>query len=156
VWAYYAPYLSAVGQPFLQAGQRVLPSPFGWQASLLLTLPIYDGGQRTGIAHERDADIAEARLQLEGTLRTARSEVRVAFAAMLYADEALARARDAATLARRAYDLAVVAYKAGATSNLEVIDAARQARDADSAAAIASDVARRARLDLLVTSGRFP
>ena len=65
-------------------------------------------------------------------------------------------AREAATLAKRAYDLAVVAYKAGATSNLEVIDAARQARDADSAAAIASDVARRARLDLLVASGRFP
>jgi outer membrane protein TolC len=75
---------------------------------------------------------------------------------MLHADEALASARDAAALAKRAYDLAVLAYKAGATTNLEVLDAARQARDADSAAAAASDVARRARLDLLVASGRFP
>jgi outer membrane protein TolC len=155
VWSYYAPYLSAVGQPFAQAGQAILPN-FGWQAQLLLTLPLYDGGQRGGVSRERDVGLAEARVDLDGSLRQARSEVRVAFESMLHADAALALARDAAALAKRAYDLAVVAYKAGATTNLEVIDAARQARDADSGAAIAGDVARRARLDLLVASGRFP
>ncbi len=155
VWAYYAPYLAAVGQPFGQKGQAILPQ-WGWQVQLLLTLPLYDGGQRTGIAHERDAEITQARLNLDGTLRQARSEVRVAFESMLHADQALSSAQDAAALAKRAYDLAVLAYKAGATTNIEVIDAARQARDADSSAAIASDVARRTRLDLLVASGRFP
>ncbi|HEX4407037.1 MAG TPA: TolC family protein, partial [Polyangia bacterium] len=115
-----------------------------------------DGGARSGLAHERDAELAEARLGLDGALREARSEVRVAFESMVRADAALASARDAATLAKRAYELAVVAYKAGATTNIEVLDAARQARDADSAAAAASDVSRRARLDLLVASGRFP
>jgi outer membrane protein TolC len=155
VWAYYAPYLSAVGQPFVQSGQAVLPN-FGWQAALLLTLPFYDGGQRTGLSHERDAQLAQTRLGLEAAVRQARADVRVAFDAMLHADQALTATREAASLAHRAYDLAVTAYKAGATSNLEVIDAARQARDADSSAAIAGDVARRARLDLLVASGRFP
>ncbi len=155
VWAYYAPYLSAVGEPFAQTGQVLLPE-LGWQAQLLLTLPLYDGGQRGGIARERDAELAEARLDLDATLRQARSEVRLAFESMLRADQALTSARDAATLAHRAYDLAVLAYRAGATTNLEVIDAARQARDADSAAAASSDIARRARLDLLVSSGRFP
>ncbi|HVX94543.1 MAG TPA: TolC family protein [Polyangia bacterium] len=155
VWAYYAPYLSAVGQPFVQSGQAVLPN-FGWQAALLLTLPFYDGGQRTGLSHERDAQLAQSRLGLEAAVRQARADVRVAFEAMLHADQALTATREAASLAHRAYDLAVTAYKAGATSNLEVIDAARQARDADSSAAIAGDVARRARLDLLVASGRFP
>ncbi|HVR02875.1 MAG TPA: TolC family protein [Polyangia bacterium] len=154
-WAYYAPYLAAVGQPFAQTGQEILPK-LGWQAQLLLTLPLYDGGQRGGIAHERDATLDEARLDLDAVLRQARSEVRVAFESMLHADQALAWARDAAALAKRAYELAVLAYKAGATTNLEVIDAARQARDADSGAAAAGDVARRARLDLLVASGHFP
>jgi outer membrane protein TolC len=155
VWAYYSPYLAAVAQPFGQKGQTILPN-WGWQAQLLLTLPIYDGGQRRGVAHERDATVVEARLGLDQTLRQARSEVRVAFEAMLHADLALASARDAAALAKRAYELAVVAYKAGATTNIEVLDAARVQRDADSAASAASDVARRARLELLVASGQFP
>jgi outer membrane protein len=157
VWAYYAPYLAAVAQPFAQYGEQLhlLPN-YGWQVGLVLSLPIYDGGERTGLARQRDAELAETRFELDGELRQARSEVRVAFEAMLRADEALASAEEAATLARRAYELAVVAYKAGATTNIEVLDAARQARDADSAAAAASDVARRARLDLLVASGRFP
>ena len=59
-------------------------------------------------------------------------------------------------LARRAMELATMAYKAGATTNLEVIDAARSARDADTASAQAEDLSRQARLDLLVASGRFP
>jgi outer membrane protein TolC len=157
VWAYYAPYLAAVAQPFAQHGEQqpILPH-FGWQVGLVLTLPLYDGGQRTGLARQRDAELAETRLELDGTLRQARSDVRVAFEAMLRADAALASQQEAATLAKRAYELAVTAYKAGATTNIEVLDAARQARDADSAAAAASDVARRARLDLLVASGRFP
>jgi outer membrane protein TolC len=155
VWAYYSPYLAAVGQPFAQSGQAILPT-WGWQAELLLTLPLYDGGTRGGLKRERDDELVEARTNLDATLRQARSEVRLSFESMLRADQALAAARDAATLAKQAYELAVVAYKAGATTNIEVLDAARQARDADSAAAAASDIARRARLDLLVASGRFP
>ena len=57
---------------------------------------------------------------------------------------------------RLALRLSELAYRAGATSNLEVIDAERASRDADTAAAIAEDAARQARLDLLAASGRFP
>jgi outer membrane protein TolC len=39
---------------------------------------------------------------------------------------------------------------------LEVIDAERQARDAETLAAVAEDAARQARLDMLAASGRFP
>lgn len=155
VWAAYAPYLAAVGQPFVQEGNLFQPRT-GWQAQLLLTLPLYDGGFRSGKAHERDAILDQARLGLEATLRQAQSEVRVAFEAMLRADRALESARAAAELARKAYDLATLAYRAGATTNLEVIDAAHRVRDADGDVSQAEDVARRARLDLLVSSGRFP
>jgi len=82
--------------------------------------------------------------------------VRAAFDGMVHADKALIAARAAADLARRALELANVAYKAGATSNLEVIDASRESRAADTAAAQSEDLARQARLDLLAASGRFP
>jgi outer membrane protein TolC len=154
-WTYYAPILTAVGQPFVQAGSALSPQ-WGWQAQLVLTLPLYDGGARTGITREREALAAEARASLEATLRQAQSDVRLGFESMLRADEALRAAREAARLAKRASELATLAYQAGATTNIEVIDAARRERDADVAAAQAEDVARQARLDLLVASGHFP
>jgi outer membrane protein TolC len=155
VWAYYAPYLAAVGQPFAQLGSALQPQ-LGWQAQLLLTLPLYDGGLRSGVGGERDALLDEARVGLAASLRQAQSEVRVAFEAMLHADQALLSVRREVELAHKAYELATLAYQAGATTNLEVIDAAHRARDAEGDASQAEDVARHARLDLLVASGRFP
>jgi outer membrane protein TolC len=155
MWAYYTPYLAAVGTPFVQLGSALQPQA-GWQAQLVLTLPFYDAGLRTGISRERRALLAESHAGLDATLRQARSEVRVAFEAMIRADQALGSAREAASLAKRAYELALLAYQAGATDNLQVIDAAARQRDADVAAAQAEDVARQGRLDLLVASARFP
>jgi outer membrane protein TolC len=155
-WAFYAPYLAAVGQPFVAHPSTVLLPSFGWQAQLVLTLPIYDGGARTGVGREREALVLEAEANVEATLRQAQADVRVGFESMLRADRGLVAARDAARLAHRAYDLAVTAYRGGASTNIEVLDAARAARDADIASAQAEDQSRQARLDLLVASGRFP
>ena len=44
----------------------------------------------------------------------------------------------------------------GALTNLEVIDAQREARDAETASALAEDALIRAKFDLLVALGRFP
>ena len=52
--------------------------------------------------------------------------------------------------------ITTTAFEVGATTNIEVIDAQREARDAETAAALAEDAVRRARLDLLVALGRFP
>lgn len=155
-WAYYAPYLSAVGQPFFQEPPTLLMPRTGWQIELALSLPIYDGGLRSGVSEERAALLDQARADLEGGLRQAQSDVRVSFEAMLRADQALAASRDAARLAHRAYELATLAYRAGASTNIEVLDAARQARDADTAVAQAEDQSRQSRLDLLVAAGKFP
>ncbi len=152
-WVYYAPILSAVGEPFYQHG---LQPRTGWQAQLILTLPLYDGGLRTGIARERDALVRRIARQPRVALRQAQSDVRAAFDAMVHADKALVAARAAADLARRALELANLAYRGGATTNLEVIDAARASHAADTSAAQAEDLARQARLDLLAASGRFP
>ena len=49
-----------------------------------------------------------------------------------------------------------ISFRAGAATNIEVIDAERAARDADLAVAVAEDQLRRARLELLNALGRFP
>ena len=52
--------------------------------------------------------------------------------------------------------ITTAAFELGATTNIEVIDAQRIARDNEAAAALAEDAVRRAQLDLLVALGRFP
>ncbi|HVJ90748.1 MAG TPA: TolC family protein, partial [Labilithrix sp.] len=155
-WVEYLPVLSAVFQPFYQNPPTFTQPETGWQAQLLFTLPLFDGGVRYGLGDERRAVESQARARFEGSLRQARSEIRMGFEAMRRADEALLNAREAANLSREALELALLAYKAGATSNIEVIDAERRAHEAETAAAVAEDTARRARLELLAASGRFP
>jgi outer membrane protein len=155
-WGDYLPYLNLIAFPFYQQPPTITLPHTGWEAQLVLTVPFYDGGLRYGQQDQRKATANEARLTAEATLRQARSDVRVAFEEIQRADIALDQAAQSSAFARRALELANIAYAAGATTNLEVIDAERQARDAESQYAIAEDAARQARLDLLAASGRFP
>jgi outer membrane protein TolC len=155
-WTDYAPTLLGIAQAFYQNPPTPSLPLTGWQAQLVLSVPFYDGGLRYGLAQERDSLASEARANLEAGLRQARSDVRAAFEAVRRADEALKAARDAAQLAKQALDLTQLAYRAGATTNIEVIDAQRSARDADTEVAVALDAAQQARLDVLAATGRFP
>ena len=155
-YAEYLPILTGVAQPFYQNPATLTLPTTGWQAQLLLTLPLFDGGNRYGLEHERDALYDQAKSKLDSALRQARSEVRVGFEAVRRADDALVQAREAAKLAHEALDLSQLAYRAGVTSNIEVVDAERRARDAATDAAVAEDAARQARLDLLAAAGKFP
>lgn len=155
-YAEYLPILTGVAQPFYQNPATLTLPTTGWQAQLLLTLPLFDGGNRYGLEHERDALYDQAKSKLDSALRQARSEVRVGFEAVRRADDALVQAREAAKLAQEALDLSQLAYRAGVTSNIEVVDAERRARDAATDAAVAEDAARQARLDLLAAAGKFP
>ena len=155
-YADYLPLLTGNVAPFAQTTATLTSPTSGWQASLVLSVPFYDGGFRYGARRERSALVAEAKSQLDGLLRQARSEVRVAFDAVQRADEALLSAQEAARLSREALEITQLAYKEGATNDLEVVDAERRARDADSQALVSEDAARQARIDLLTASGRFP
>jgi outer membrane protein len=155
-WMDYVPLLSAVFQPFYQNPPSLTQPLTGWQLNVVLQLPLYDGGLRYGQSKERRANALTADAQLEAALRQAKSEVRTAFKLVTHADAAMNSARESAKQAAEALELATVAYRAGATTNLEVIDAERRARDAEVQAVLAEDGARQARLDLLVASGRFP
>ncbi|MBL8911539.1 MAG: TolC family protein [Archangium sp.] len=155
-WMDYVPLLNVVFQPVTSAPSTPTSPVLGWQMNVVMQLPLYEGGLRYGQSHERQANAKSAVAQLESSVRQAKSEVRVAFQAVTHADEALRSARDAAKQATDALDLANELWRAGSTTNLEVIDAERRARDAELAKALAEDAARQARLDLLVASGSFP
>ena len=155
-WADYLPVLAASFQPFAQYPATTQLPQFGWQAQLALTWSIYDGGLRYGFEKERAALGREARAQLEGGRRQAQAEVRAAAEEVRRSAASLAAAHDAGKLATEGLSLTNLAYRAGASTNIEVIDAERRARDADTAVAQAEDAWRQATLDLLLASGRFP
>ncbi|MGD0678280.1 MAG: TolC family protein [Polyangiaceae bacterium] len=155
-WSNYAPSVVGVAQPFYQNPATPTVPQAGYSLDLLLTVPLYDGGLRNGQHDEHAALREEASVAFDAGLRQARSDVRAAFEALRRADDALRSSRDAAQLAKRTLELANIAYHAGATTNIEVIDAERQARDAATQAQMAADGARQARLTMLVAADLFP
>lgn len=155
-WADWLPTLSLNAQAYRQDPPLTSTPAHGWQAQLVLSLPLFEGGLRTGQLRERNALDAEARTALEGTLQQARSDVRTAYSNLQHAETALAASRRAAERAHAALSLVTQAFQAGATTSLDVTDAERTARDADSLAVIAEDGVRQSRLDLLSAVGGFP
>lgn len=155
-WTEYSPLLSATFQPFYQNPPTLTLPTLGWQAQVILTIPILDVGLRSGLKAERQAALAIAQQSRQGTTRQIRSEERLTREAVQHAEEALTASQESLRLAQTSLELATVAYKEGATTNLELVDAERRARDAATASAVAEDALRQARLDLLVAQGKFP
>ncbi len=126
-----------------------------WRLTLSSTYALFEGGQRKVLKRQREITLDQAKLTLSSLEIRARSEVRLAQESVQSRDRALATARRAAEQAAEVVNITTSAFQLGATTNLEVIDAQRSARDADTTVAIAEDALRRARLDLLVALGRF-
>jgi outer membrane protein TolC len=127
-----------------------------WRITVNVAQPVYDGGLRRGLRREREANLRTSELSLEQLALQARAEVRTARAAVEYQERALGSARAAADAANEVLKITIIAFDAGASTNIEVIDAQRSARDLETAVAQAEDRVRQARLDLLVALGRFP
>ena len=155
-WTEYLPTITVTGQPFYQNPSSLTTPESGWQAQALFTWYLYDGGARYGRTHQREALLSQTRIQYEASLRQTNSEVRAALDTMERARAAVERSRNGAQLANDAMRLAEVAYRAGASTNLELIDAQRRARDAETQANLAENNERQATLDYLAAAGRFP
>jgi outer membrane protein TolC len=127
-----------------------------WRLTVSISQPVYDGGLRRGLRAEREVGLRQSALAMEQLALQARAEVRTARAAVEYQERALSSARAAAASANEVLKITIIAFDAGASTNIEVIDAQRSARDLETAVAQAEDRVRQARLDLLVALGRFP
>ena len=150
------PSLDAVFLP-----QSTYPSPFfstlnSWRFLLQMNVPVFDSGQRASLKVQRQALFDVARANFASAMTQASSQVRTAREAVASGERSLASARTAADQAQQVVNITNISFRAGAATNIEVIDAERSARDADTAVATAEDTLRRARLDLLAAAGRFP
>jgi outer membrane protein TolC len=150
------PSVSALFDPRILAPSGLFQPAKSVSARVVFTLPLFDGGRRKGLERERQSLLDVVRFERVALEREARAEVRTAREAVQSSERALASARAAAEQSAEVVRITDVAFRAGATTNLEVIDAQRRARDADTVAAVSEDAVRRARFELLVAVGAFP
>jgi len=154
-WKSWVPQGTAYFTP-----QYVTPAGFfapakTWQAFFQLQIPVFDS---TIGATKRVqlADRETARIRLDSVRLEARSEVRLAQEAVGRNLQIVAASRESAANALEALRITEIAYKAGATTNIEVVQAQQTARNAELAASLALDRLRQAQLDLVVALGQFP
>lgn len=126
-----------------------------WRFTLSSTYVFFDGGSRQLARRNRELTLEQSKIVMSEIEIQARSEVRLAQETVRSRQRALDAARRASQQAAEVVTITTTAFEVGATTNLEVIDAQREARDTDTVAAIAEDALNRAKLDLLVALGRF-
>jgi outer membrane protein TolC len=127
-----------------------------WRFTASLVQPIFQSGLERAVRKQRQMSLLDQRLALTQLQIQARSEVRLARQAVASRQRALLIVRQSAAQAEEVLQITTAAYELGATTNIEVIDAQRSARDAETSAALAQDGLEQTRLNLLVAIGRFP
>jgi outer membrane protein TolC len=150
------PYFDASFQPSSTYPAQFFVPQNSWRFVTTLTVPIFDSGQRKALKLERQAAVDESRATFSRAETQARSDIRAAREAIASAERALASARAAADQARQVVEITNISFRAGASTNIEVIDAEGRSRNVDIAVGVAEDTLRRARLELLTALGRFP
>jgi outer membrane protein TolC len=155
-WKDYLPSVTGLFTPTALAPTGLFANARSWRAAVLFSVPVFEGGARRGQARERQALVDIVTAERRDAERRAISEIRTAREAVASTERALQFAETAAQQANEVVQITDIAFREGATTNIEVIDAQRRARDAETAAAIAEDAVRRARFELLVATGRFP
>ena len=155
-WKDYLPSVAGLFQPQYLTPETIFQPSLSWRAEVVVNVPIFDFGYRRAARADRQALLDESRLREEALLRQAKSDVRAAVEAIKSAERTLVDVRAAADEARQVVDIVNISFRAGASTNIEVLDAQRASRDADTAAAVVEDQLRQARLSLLVALGRFP
>jgi outer membrane protein TolC len=152
-WADHVPVLSLQAQPFAAAPATPTVPNVGWQAQLQLGWLAWDGGGIQARQAVAEARARQLQAQLDAVLLQGGAEVRGAWAVLAERAAAEAEARASAKLAGEAAALAKRQFEEGVAGNLELVDAERVARDAESSVATARAALVAAKLDCLVVSG---
>jgi outer membrane protein TolC len=144
--AFNLTYAEFVGQ--LGGGDHV-----NWNVVFVLDVPLYDGGLRYGTLEERRAALRAAELREQELAQSASVEVRKAHRAWRTSLAKVDTAGRQVALAEEALRLAEAGYEAGASTNLEVVDAQRAKRDAEANLLVASYDSQVALATLLLSAG---
>ena len=155
-WRDWVPNVSASFDPAYLTPRGLFQPSRTWRFTISATQAIFEGGQRRAALRLREVSLDQSTIAMSDLELRARAQVRLAQESVQSRERALDAARLSATQADEVLRITTSAFEVGATTNLEVIDAQRSARDAETNAALAQDAVQRARLDLLVALGRFP
>jgi outer membrane protein TolC len=155
-WKDRLPSINGVFTPSILEPPGIFAKTFSWRAQVLFAVPVFDSGLRSGEKAQRLADLNVIKFERANLERQGASEIRTARDAVASTTRALTQAQLATDRANQVVQITNVAFTEGASTNIEVLDAQRQARDVETQAAIAEDALKRAQLDLLVALGRFP
>ena len=154
-WKSWAPTATASFSPRYVTPAGLFEPSKTWRAVLQLDIPLFDGSLGATKA-ARIADRETARLRLDGLRAEARSELRQASEAVRRNEAIVTSTREAAQAAIDALQISEIAYREGATTNVEVVQAQQAARNGEIGAVVAENRLRQVRLDLLVALGQFP
>lgn len=155
-WRDWAPIPTLSFDPQIVAPSGLFQPSRTWRFSINMVQPLFDGGQRRATQRVRQLAVESSTITFAGLQTQARSEVRLAQTTLASLDRSLTAARAAVAQAAAVLRITTTAFEVGATTNIEVIDAQRSLRDAETSAATVEDAVRRARLELLIATGRFP
>ena len=155
-WIDWTPFPTIDFGPQYVRPSGLFQPPGTWRLSISAVQPLFDGGQRRAEKRVRQTAVEQSLFALNGLQIQARSEVRIAQESVQSLERALTTARTAVDQATDVLRITTAAFEVGATTNIEVIDAQRSLRDAETSAAFSEDAVRRAKLDLIVAIGQFP
>jgi len=152
----YLPVFEGIFQPQSTYPRQFFVPSNSWQFLIQMNFLTFDSGFRAGERVARQAAVNTARANVANRVTNISSEVRTARESVASAERVLTTERQAAEQANQVVDILNISFRAGASTNIEVIDEQRDARDADTNVAVAEDAVRRARFNLLNAVGRFP
>jgi outer membrane protein len=139
---------------FTDAGARTNDLTWNWSAALLLSVPIYSGGERKAQVHESEANLVAARAQLDLERQQIRLDVEQARLAVRAARAALVASAEARDNAHEQLRLAEGRYATGSGSIIELGDAQVAYTAAAQQDVVASAALAQARALLLKALGR--
>ena len=155
-WKDIMPTATISFDPQLIAPRGLFQPSRTWRLTMSFSQPIFQGGLNKAVTRQRQALFDVTTLARTAAETQARADVRLAYESLASNERARVSARSAADRANDVLRITTAAFEAGGSTNLEVIDAERMARDAEFSVTVADDAVRRAQLDLLVAIGRFP
>lgn len=109
--------------------------PFQWLTSLVLSIPLFDGGNADAQADAARAEVQSLRAQLENAKRDVRLDIYNTWLDLKTRFETIAVAKRNVDQASEAFRIATLRYKFGLGTNVELLDARASLTDAQTAEA---------------------
>lgn len=143
---------SSIAQPFIttQVGKTI--GVHTWSIGALFSWNLFDGGVRYGNRRDALAQLEQAQVQADQTVRSAKIDVLQRLRGVKVAESAYQVAKDTFTYASETDRLSRLAYELGRGTALELVDAARTLREAETRLAIRELEVNQAKVQALLAA----